>query len=299
MDKDLFGLYYINLDKVYELKTIINNFELQSRIIEKNKSYNEKHEMAFNTFGNLKDILGSSVSTTSAIENLNSLKVSDAFSVKQTKSSILHEILKLATERNNLDDVKCGDLIILRNISFVLVNEDLVRVIKMLSQNIIKEQIANGININKTLNALTKDYSYLLSSSDKNIIIKIPISAENEFESKYSIDDLILGKVNIVGVYKGKIKGRELKNTFEFFKNLGEVGDKINYRDDEIQNSSYENLISGISLKTSLKEEAEYDFIDLFAITQNINITIPVIKNKLKWYQKLFRRRCKNGSKNN
>jgi hypothetical protein len=98
MDKKLFGLYYINLEKVYELKTIISNFELQTRIVENEKGYKSKNEISSNISASLKGIIGSNLSTSSSIENLNSIKVSDSFSVKQTKSNILNEIIGLATE---------------------------------------------------------------------------------------------------------------------------------------------------------------------------------------------------------
>ena len=96
----------------------------------------------------------------------------------------------MANKKTDLLSSNDGDLIRLDNVKLKLENEQLVRLFKVLSRDIIKGQVANGIDINNVLNALAKDYSYLLSAnfSGKNIVIKIPMSAEGEFENKYSIE---------------------------------------------------------------------------------------------------------------
>lgn len=38
------------------------------------------------------------------------------------------------------------------------------------------------------------------------IVIKIPMELENEFESNYNIDDITIGRVSIIGVYKGIVE---------------------------------------------------------------------------------------------
>lgn len=121
-----------------------------------------------------------------------------------------------------------GALIRLDNVKLKIENEQLVRLFKVLSRDIIKGQVANGIDVNNALNALSKDYAYLLSANfaSKNLVIKIPMSAEGEFENKYSIDDLLIGNVGIIGVYKGAIKGVEVNSTFDFFEMLGMLLDK-------------------------------------------------------------------------
>ena len=37
-------------------------------------------------------------------------------------------------------------------------------------------------------------------------MIKIPMDVQSEFESQYSIDDLLIGHVSVVGIYKGIIE---------------------------------------------------------------------------------------------
>ena len=51
---------------------------------------------------------------------------------------------------------------------------------------------------------------------------------ESEFESSYSVDDLFVGKVSIIGLYKGKIRVDDLKNSFEFFQEIGQLQNYFN-----------------------------------------------------------------------
>ena len=299
MEKELFSLYYINLDKVYELRMIRNNFIQENRILENRIDAKSTHSVNAGLSSSLKGILSSDIGVTSSFDSLKSVRISDSFAVKQTKSNILSDILEMEERKDNLSLVSDGELIRLDNLKLKLENEQLIRLFKILSQNIIKGQVANGIDINKALNSLAKDYSYLLSTTfnDKNIIIKIPMSADGEFENKYSIDDLLIGNICIIGVYKGTIKGAELNSNFDFFANLGNIPSQTNNMEDEIQSSSEENLVQPYALSTTLKENGEYVFIDLLAIFQSIKVKKTVnleeMTKKTCFLKKLFRRKKK------
>ena len=212
MGKELFSLYYINLEKVYELRMIRNNFIQENRVLENRIETNSHDSVNAGLSSGIKGIISSDIGAKSSFDSLKSVKVSDSFTVKQTKSNILSDILVMADKKTDLSSASDGDLIRLDNLKLKLENEQLIRLFKVLSRDIIKGQVANGIDINKALNSLAKDYSYLLSATfaGKNIVIKIPMSAEGEFENKYSIDDLLIGNVGIIGVYKGTIKGSEI-----------------------------------------------------------------------------------------
>ena len=274
MEKELFSLYYINLEKVYELRMIRNNFIQENRILENRIDTNTHDSINAGLSSGIKGIISSDIGVKSSIDSLKSVKVSDSFTVKQTKSNILSDILEMADKKIDLSSTYDGDLIRLDNIKLKLENEQLIRLFKVLSRDIIKGQVANGIDINKVLNSLAKDYSYLLSATfaDKNIVIKSPMSAEGEFENKYSIDDLLIGNVGIIGVYKGTIKGSEINSTFDFFINLGNVAGQASTSEEEIQSSSDEFSVQPYSLSTTLKESADYIFIDLLAVFQHIKV---------------------------
>ena len=91
-------------------------------------------------------------------------------------------------------------------------NEDELRIVKFINSGAMKDLVVpgtNGFDINNLFNSMFKDYAYKIKGSVKghdNILIKIPLTFESEFESSYSVDDLFVGKVSIVGLYKGKIK---------------------------------------------------------------------------------------------
>ena len=78
---------------------------------------------------------------------------------------------------------------------------------------------------------MLQDYAYILKGTvfDDNIkdavaeiIIKIPLEIQNEFENKYCINDLLIGHVSIVGVYKGLVEEESISsNTFTYLQDIG------------------------------------------------------------------------------
>ena len=272
----LFSLYYINLEKVYELRMIRNNYIQEKRVLEKRIESNSHDSVEAGLSSGIKGLISADISTKSSFDNLKSIKVSDTFTVKQTKSNILADILEMADTVGDLSGIEDGTLIRLDSLKLNLENEQLVRIFKVLSRDIIKGQVANGIDINKALNALAKDYAYLLSTSfaGKKIVVKIPMSAEGEFENRYSIDDLLIGQVSLIGVYKGEIKGREINSNFDFFVSLGNANTQFNNQleEEEIQSSSGEQIIAPFQLTTELNDDTDYIFIDLLAVIQQIKV---------------------------
>lgn len=49
-------------------------------------------------------------------------------------------------------------------------------------------------------------------SRNENIMLKIPMSAENEMESQYSISDIEIGKVTVLGIYRGKFDRSDVEH---------------------------------------------------------------------------------------
>ena len=258
MNTRLFSLYYINLEKVYELRMIQNNVIQENRSVERAIKSESNVSISAGLNSGLRGILSADFVSTANASSLKSLKISDNFTVKQTKSNILAVILDIATEVQNLDDSADGDLVLLNHVRLKLENEQSIRLFKILSRDIIRGQVANGIDINKALGALTRDYAYLLSSSsdNSNFVVKIPLAADNEFENNY----------------KGKIKGSALNTTMDFFMNSTNTFQQINSPEEEIQSSSGDGNQSLYRMETTLKGDTDYHFIDLLAIVQSINI---------------------------
>lgn len=280
----IFNIYYINFPKVYEIKMMLSNVISINK--ETTKELTGEGEASVKTklginfmdwfkFGDLDagiDLKGSG-----------SRKVFETFEVKTTKSVILSDVIEKAKAQNDFSKTKEGELIRVDDVKLSLENEDELRVVKFINSGALKDLVApgtNGFDMNNLFNSMFKDYAYKIkgkiTNSEDNILIKIPLTFESEFESSYSVDDLFVGKVSVVGIYKGKINVDELKNSFQYFQELGELQNlmsKKNTDDDEIQESHYSNESSNSAMYfKSSGDGTEFHYIDLLAIVQNVNI---------------------------
>lgn len=215
------------------------------------------------------------------IKGSGSKKVLETFEIKTTKSVILDEVVKNCKNFVGFDKVEEGELIKIDNVELSLENEDELRIVKFINSGAMKDLVVpgtNGFDMNNLFNSMFKDYAYKIKGyvkENENILIKIPLTFESEFESSYSVDDLFVGKVSIIGLYKGKIKIDDLKNSFQYFQELGQLQNAFpqNNEDDEIEESHYKiNESTQSSNFKSSGDGKEYHYIDLLAIIQNVNI---------------------------
>ena len=74
----------------------------------------------------------------------------------------------------------------------------------------LKGMRVEGMEINNLIGSMLQDYAYILKgivydesmeTAIPEIIIKIPMEIQSEFENKYNINDLLIGHVSIVGIY--------------------------------------------------------------------------------------------------
>lgn len=213
-----------------------------------------------------------------------SQKVLENFKVTMTKSLILSEVMgkcKFVTDFSNLSE---GQLVRIDNVSLSLENETELRTVKMFSNGSFKGMRlpeAGGLDINNLFNSMFKDYSYKLKgeikSCNEKVLIKIPLTFESEFENLYNVDDLFIGNVSLIGIYKGKTKINGLKNSFEFFQELGQVSNSDT--DSEVHNSQY-TVPTVVKLKSE-NDGVDYNYIDLLAIIQVIKSEDTEIDEKL------------------
>lgn len=282
----IFNIYYINFPKVYEIKMMLGNIILLNKELESNKNIEGGAEIGakidigtkffkmFNVEGEGKGrVAGSSAQ-----------KVLETFEVKTTKSVILNDVIENSRAIKSFDGINEGELVRIDNVSLKLENEPELRVVKLFTSDAFKGMSVPGakdFDMNNLFNSMFKDYAYKLkgsmSNSDENLLIKIPMTFENEFESSYSVDDLFIGKVSLVGLYKGKIKLTDLKNSLEFFQEIGNMQNAVNNTgndDSEIQNSQYDednNTNNFNPFVSSLQDNKEYHYFDILSIIQIIN----------------------------
>lgn len=279
----IFNIYYINFPKVYEIKMMLSN------VISLNKETTK--EIGAEGQASVKAKLGinfmdwfklGEIDSGIDLKGSGSRKVFETFEIKTTKSVILSDVIDKAKGHNEFSKVKEGELIRIDDVKLSLENEDELRVVKFINSGALKDlgaTGANGFDLNNLFNSMFKDYAYkikgVIGDNQQNILIKIPLSFESEFESSYSVDDLFVGKVSIVGVYKGEINVDELKNSFQYFQELGELQNTLSNKsveNDEIQESHY--TASSNSQPFAFRSSGsgqKFHYIDLLAIVQNVS----------------------------
>lgn len=281
----IFNIYYVNFPKVYEIKMMLNNSILSGQQIEKDRSVEGEVYLKTKLGFNIMDIfkLGEAEAGGN-IKGAGSKKVLETFEIKTTKSVILNEIVEKSKKVSDLKSIKEGELIQINNVNLSLENEAELRTVKLFTSGSFKGLSipdTHGLDINNLFNSMFKDYAYKmkgsLDGSEDDLLVKIPFTFENEFESSYSVDDLFIGKVSIIGLYKGKIKIDQLRNSFEFYKDLGELTQLQNTgltnKNEEIQDSQYKKEDVKENFFASSKfSDKEFHYIDLLAIVQNISI---------------------------
>ena len=278
----IFNIYYINFPKVYEIKMMLSNLIMLNKELEKNHSTEGEGEIRSKLdFGTkFLNLFNFEAEGKGRLAGSSSQKVLETFEVKTTKSVILNDIIENSQVITDFHNVKEGELVRIDNISLSLENEPELRLVKLFTSDAFKGMNvpgANGFDMNNLFNSMFKDYAYKLKgelkSSNEEILIKIPLTFESEFESSYSVDDLFIGRVSLIGLYKGKIKGNDLKNSLEFFQEIGNIQNFTrSIKDDEIQNSQYEDdPQNSFTPFISIKNDTEYHYLDILSIVQIIN----------------------------
>lgn len=281
----IFNIYYVNFPKVYEIKMMLGGtLVLQKKEKEQSSNVGVESELdvSFGIGSKLFNIFKVDADGKAKASGSSSQKVLETFEAKTTKSIILNDVVNNCKSIKDFGNINEGELIRLDNISLTLENEPELRVVKLFTSNAFKGFAvpgANGIDINNLFNSMFKDYAYKLKGyvkdSTDEILIKIPLTFENEFESSYSVDDLLIGKVSIIGLYKGIIKLNDLRNSLEFFQEINNVSNMFHKQtnDDEIEDSEYHQPITkDYTPFTNVRDEKQYHYIDVLSIIQVVNI---------------------------
>jgi|SaaInlV_200m_DNA_2_1039689.scaffolds.fasta_scaffold29159_2 hypothetical protein len=212
----IFNIYYINIAKVYEISMMIDNVQITSIVNEKSKSKETTRRtnvgVSVDYLSQIKASMG--VNKEDKLSSAN--KIIESIEIKTTKSVLLRKIIAKSKNPTSFEKMNEGDLIKLDSIQLNLHNEMELRQVKMLTDGALKGFNYEGLEINNLINSVLKDYSYVLTGylGDEPLIIKIPMQFENEFENLYNIDDLLIGNITLIGIYKKKIKKSAIKNTF-------------------------------------------------------------------------------------
>lgn len=263
MTSDLkhFTVYYLNFDKVFEIAMLLNNEVPTSKEEDTNKQHTANITARIGTM--LKTIF--EVGGEGSYEYSKASGLRKTVEIKSTNAVILRDVIEEVKLKGGKEEFEEGQLVIVRDLNLNIENEDEMRQMKLIKQGILDRFTHENIQIGEMLKSLVSDYAYILTAkSEKNsYLIKIPSGVENEFENNYTIDDLLMGKVTLIGIYKGEKKMDDLKSTFNYLKESGNTSD-----DNQIKSSSTEIEDDDTHENNNLS----YRFIDTLAIIQELKL---------------------------
>jgi hypothetical protein len=254
---DFFCIYYINFNKVFEIAMLLDNKVVTGE--EKQKSNTNSVKLAAKVKAMLATVFDSSAEASYDYSRGSQLKTT--VEIKMTNSVVLKDLMEqIGVSDTNISNAQNGQLIKIDDVNLSLVNEEETRQIKLVKQGVLDKFIHEDISIGEVMKPMLNDYSYQLigKKENENYLIKIPANSENEFENNYTIDDLLLGEVSIIGVYKGLKTFDDLKNTFSY----------LTKDNEENQESEIIDSNSGEDVNI----EVTYHYIDILAITQKIHM---------------------------
>ena len=143
----------------------------------------------------------------------------------------------------------------------------------------LKNQENDNVEVNlnkmleKVLDDFTLDYTFTCEQG-KNYIIQLPYNSLDNFENGYHHNDLQLGKLSLIGIYRGKINFSNRESISSKFLEL--VENSMNYENltnsEDMKNSMEVNNQSNPFKIKHTKLKGEYFLLDVIAIIQEINI---------------------------
>lgn len=288
---------------MYEISMMINNVILSSIQRENSSSSENTNSVSANSsistaldnLASIKSYMGTQLTE----KQTNSSKMVESLDVKTTKSILLKQIDKRSKVIEDFTACSEGDLVKVDNVKLRILNEENLRELKIFRSNALKDFRVEGVDVNNLITSMLKDYSYLLygqmPNSSEMIVIKIPMELENEFESNYNIDDITIGRVSIIGVYKGIVEEEKINtNTFNYLYDIGlkQQSQKDDRQEEKVISSAYQDKPNQPGQSN---QNRSFVFIDVIAIIQNVNFSEekeeqarrnPWYKKILNWFKK-------------
>lgn len=281
----LFNLFYLNTSKAHEIAMLIDNKIMKT--IEREQVSEELLKYSTSSTLGLKDIVSGDVGY--ALEESSKKRVYENFDVKTTKSIMLRTIYETAQKRDGCKvPLEIGDLVLFKSIELRQRNiEDTVMILNILQDSKIKNQASDNIEINiskmmdKMLDDFTIDYIFECkfdAETDKpqTFIIQIPYKATDNFENGYQHNDLQLGKLSIIGIYRGKINFSERESISSKF--LEMISASYNQANSGNTKPKGMKLSSSATISNDIQFEfhhkrltGEMHLIDVIAIIQELN----------------------------
>ncbi len=275
--KNMFNIYYINYEKATEISMLIDNKVLESitRTREREISAESEGDVSTDSLTKIPWIgkYIPSFSFDGGLSHSRSKQVEDTIKVVSTKSTMLRPLYEKATEVKKLSDSKVGNLIKIKGVNLSVINLSDVLAIKTLLNGLIKQIPSNDDNIDLTsiFPVLFKDSTYIIEGKFKQkindieeFIIKIPMNSEAELESKYSIPDLEIGDVTVIGIYRGIFDKKMILNKSNLMMTLNNTVPQEEKDDgSDIEDGNTEQMPNNFG---------KVHYIDVISIIQELNL---------------------------
>lgn len=293
-----FNIYYLNFSKVYEIAMMINNVILTKIETDNSSSFEAQYGFTSSISAQgTKDFLDgikASISADAKETSTSSSKVVESLDVKTTKSILLRRVIDQCASVANLDESAEGDLIKIDRVKLELLDEESLRQFLILRRDALKGMRVEGMEVNNLVSSMLQDYAYILKGIvyDENgkkpvaeIIIKIPMEIQSEFENKYNINDLLISHVSIVGIYKGIVSEEFItSNTFTYFQEAGARKEKQEASANKVIKSNTQPMPYDVEIQ---KSDDEYHFVDTLAIIQDVAFKLEATPApKLHWWNR-------------
>ncbi|UOR14103.1 hypothetical protein [Halobacillus amylolyticus] len=259
LNLDHFSVFYLNFDKVFEIAMLLDNK------VPTQEDQNEQKTHTTKLTARLKAML----STIFTAEGEGSYEFSKAtglnktVEIKTTNAVILRSLISaIKVVDGDIDKANEGQLVLINDIELSLSNEEETRQMKLVKQGVLDRFTHEDISIGELMKTIGEDHSYLITAkkNSEQYLFKIPSEVQNEFENNYTIDDLFVGNVSLIGIYKGNREIRDLKSTFSYL-----TQNDTSVDDEEIEESSESE--SGVEKDHN---NEMYRYLDLLAIVQRL-----------------------------
>ena len=221
----LFTVYYMNQDKVFEMRMLLDNRLRRGHTGEQTGSTSSEANINAEAGAKVPFLTELQGNIEGKIGHEKQTKMVDTLEYIHTKSRMLSDIIARCNifEGNSVNE---GDLVYIDDVNLELLNEDEVRALVAIMTGTFDGFTvpeSGGLDIGHMFQSIVKaGASFKLRGKAGHgcggpILLKIPIDSGSLFESGYSIDDLLIGKVGVVGICKGKVKTDDLRSSFDYF----------------------------------------------------------------------------------
>lgn len=222
---ELFTVYYMNQDKVFEMRMLLDNRLRTGHTGEQTGSTSSEANINAEAGAKVPFLTELQGHIEGKIGHEKQTRMVDTLEYIHTKSRMLSDIIARCSifEGSSANE---GDLVYIDNVNLELLNEDEVRALVAIMTGTLDGFIvpeSGGLDIGHMFQSIVKaGASFKLRGKAGHgcggpILLKIPIDSGSLFESGYSIDDLLIGKVGVVGICKGKVKTDDLRSSFDYF----------------------------------------------------------------------------------